>query len=84
MKDYRVTWEIDISAENPLEAAIQARKIQTAPGFNSAVVFDCIESESGDSFRVDLLDVPCTPDGNCCEYAHIVGPRIDCECGCHQ
>lgn len=30
MKEYRVTWAVDVSAENPREAALEAERIQLA------------------------------------------------------
>lgn len=36
---YRVTWEIDVEADTPREAAIKARDYQTKPG-TTATVFD--------------------------------------------
>jgi len=52
MADYRVTWEIDIEADSPREAAEQALKIQRRPG-SSAVVFDC-HTEGQEPVRIDL------------------------------
>ena len=39
MTDYRVTWEIDVDAENPWEAAKKAREMQQDPE-STALVFD--------------------------------------------
>ena len=52
--NYRVTWEIDIEADSPREAAELARACQVRPG-TTAVVFDCAD-ESGETTRVDLLE----------------------------
>jgi len=52
MKDYRVTWEIDVVSESPLEAAKEARRCQL-PG-TTAQVFDVFDGES-DAVRIDLL-----------------------------
>lgn len=38
MNTYRVTWEIDVEAESPLEAAERAREIQRDPD-STATVF---------------------------------------------
>ncbi len=53
MGTYHVTWEIDVDADSPLEAARQARELQR-PG-SSANVFDVLEHDSeGDIERFDL------------------------------
>jgi len=51
-KEYHVMWEIDVTATSPVEAARQARGMQTAEG-SMANVFD-VTSEDGDTTRVDL------------------------------
>lgn len=50
MTHYQVRWEIDIEAESPESAALQAREIQLDPG-SIATIFDI--------FQIDLL----TPSG---------------------
>ena len=52
--NYRVTWEIDIEAGSPREAAELARACQVRPG-TTAVVFYCAD-ESGETTCVDLLE----------------------------
>jgi len=52
LKEYHVTWEIDVTASSAVEAAKQAREMQTAEG-SMANVFD-VTSEDGDTTRVDL------------------------------
>lgn len=55
MNGYHVIWEMDIDADSPLEAAVQARENQTRPGTWS-VVFDVTDPRTGKTTRVDLLD----------------------------
>lgn len=58
--EYRVTWDIDIDADSPLEAAREARRIQLNPD-SSAVFFRVVEGLDPDSDRfhdVDLLEYP--------------------------
>jgi len=63
MPEYRVTWEIDISADSPLEAARQARLYQVKPD-TTAVVFTV-----GDE-TIDLLEWADCP--SCGEPVNIV------------
>lgn len=49
---FRVTWEIDVDAETPLEAAEKAHEMQQRP--TQATVFDV--SDGRFSLTVDLLD----------------------------
>lgn len=49
---YRVTWVIDIEAENALDAACYARDIQLDPN-NTATVFD-VSNSSGEVAAIDL------------------------------
>ena len=51
MKSYRVTWNIDIEADTPEDAARQAREIQLDPT-SMATVFD-VASHDGTT-RIDL------------------------------
>jgi hypothetical protein len=53
--EYRVLWEIDITAESPVDAAIQALKVQRNPD-SDALVFEV--RSKGKSLLLDLLDVP--------------------------
>lgn len=50
--NYRVRWEIDIEADSPEEAAVEALIIQRDP-FSIAAVFD-VQDDGGKSSRVDL------------------------------
>lgn len=52
--EYHVTWEIDITADSPRQAAEQAQRHQQTPG-SLATVFD-ITDETGEATRVDLLE----------------------------
>lgn len=51
--NYRVVWEMDISASSPEEAARKAREYQAAPD-SSAVTFD-VFNEDGEVSRINLL-----------------------------
>lgn len=55
MPDYRVTWEIDINADSPQEAAKQAWEHMQRPD-STANVFDVVDSK-GNTTRVDLLEL---------------------------
>lgn len=85
MPSYRVTWEIDIEADNPTEAAARALIIQrdNDPA-NSATVFDVVEA-CGHSHRIDLHpdadDEPetCRTDG--CDGDPSDGEGWDGYCG---
>lgn len=54
--DYFVTWEIEVRAKNPVEAARAAREAQTRFGTTSTV-FQVFEEGSADVIRVDLTDL---------------------------
>jgi hypothetical protein len=54
---FRVIWEIDIDAEEPKEAAREARAIQLTPGM-SAIVFDVWAYVTGKMHRIDLIEQP--------------------------
>jgi hypothetical protein len=53
MKTYRVSWHIDVEANNPLEAATAARAAQHPA--THALVFNVVD-EVGCMTQVDLLD----------------------------
>ncbi|AKU43513.1 hypothetical protein CPT_Sansa109 [Caulobacter phage Sansa] len=56
LKPYRVTWEIDVDASDPREAAELARHSQTRDG-TEALVFSVLENVAGAvAVRVDLLE----------------------------
>lgn len=55
MTEYRVTWEIDVSADSPEDAARLALGIQRDDR-SSAVVFS-VRSESGRTVTIDLEDL---------------------------
>ena len=62
--NYRVVWEIDVDADDPVEAAKQARKLQE-PG-TSALVFDVV-GKKGKKTRVDLDSAYIDPENiKCC------------------
>jgi len=52
MMNYRVSWEIDIDADSPREAAERALEIQRRPD-STATVFT-VRDETGESIEVDL------------------------------
>jgi hypothetical protein len=52
MPEYRVTWEIELDADSPREAAAKALAIQRDPD-SVATVFDVID-ETGNRERIDL------------------------------
>ena len=53
MNRYRVTWVIDIEAESPKEAALQALRIQRNPE-SIATVFDVAGDEGDCVITIDL------------------------------
>jgi hypothetical protein len=55
-KNYRVTWEIDITADSPEEAAMAAKQIQQDPE-SCANVFCISEADNGSFCTVVDLDV---------------------------
>lgn len=55
MTDYLVSWLINIDAESPLEAAKEARKIQTDPD-STATLFGVTDRETKVDILVDLLE----------------------------
>ena len=54
-REYRVTWETDITATSFRQAAERALTIQRRPG-SIAAVFDVRCRATGAAWRVDLLD----------------------------
>jgi hypothetical protein len=54
MQTYSVSWEIDIDADSPREAAEKARAIQLREG-SIATVF-MVFNDRGDGVQVDLLE----------------------------
>ena len=54
--DYFVSWEIEVKADNPVEAAKQARAAQTQPGTRSTV-FEVYSEDAQDAVRVDLTAI---------------------------
>ncbi len=53
MAEYLVEWKIDIDAENPLDAAKQARRIHLEPG-STATVFQVTDTKTDVKVDVDL------------------------------
>lgn len=58
MTAYRVTWEIDVEAESPNEAALMARQHQGPD--TTALVFDVVKSGESAGVRVDLSELHIT------------------------
>ena len=54
MPRYYVTWDIDIEADTPEQAALEARKIQLDPD-SLATVFTVVDEV--EAMRVDLMEV---------------------------
>jgi hypothetical protein len=54
--DYFVSWEIQVKAENPVQAAKLARAAQTEPGTRSTV-FQVLGEDAEDAIRVDLTAI---------------------------
>lgn len=55
MKKYVVTWEIDAETDSPVDAAREAFNAMQRPG-TEATVFEVKDQESGERYRVDLLE----------------------------
>lgn len=56
MPTYFVTWEIEIDADSPREAAQKALTIQRNPE-SAAVVFGVMEHDTGDDMeQIDLME----------------------------
>ncbi len=60
MAEYLVTWEIDLIADSPEDAASQAFNIQQDP-LTSATFFTVEDTETKEKITFDLVDecVPC-------------------------
>lgn len=54
--DYFVSWEIEVEAENCVEAAKLARAAQTQPN-TKATVFRVFSENAADAVRVDLTAI---------------------------
>lgn len=54
MRDYRVIWEIDVTADSPRAAAEAAQRIQRTPNA-WATVFE-VWDDTGDCTKIDLLE----------------------------
>ncbi len=62
MPSYHITWEIDIDADSPREAAEEAQRIQRDPT-SLATVFTVQEHDTTKAVQVDLLtEMPDTRD----------------------
>lgn len=56
MSTYTVTWQIDIEAETPEEAAVQALAVQR-DSLSTATVFEVFNANTGEITSVDLREV---------------------------
>jgi hypothetical protein len=54
--DYLVSWEIEVKADNPVDAAKKARVAQTLPGTRSTV-FQVYNENQDDAVCVDLTAI---------------------------
>ena len=54
MANYTVRWEINVEADDPVKAAVEALEIQQDP-FSEAVVYDVTEDATNIKTVVDLL-----------------------------
>jgi hypothetical protein len=63
MMNYRVSWEIDIDADSPREAAERALEIQRRPD-SIATVFT-VRDETGESIEADLDEDSYVTDDDC-------------------
>ena len=66
MPEYKVSWEIEVTAENPRDAAEQVLKIQQDQD-SLAKVFFVQPADDTDHFTIDLMDdcQYCTSGGVC-------------------
>lgn len=64
MPTYHLTWEIDLEADSPLEAARLARHYQTKPD-TTATVFSVQEHDTTEALRIDLTEIDEDEDGHC-------------------
>jgi hypothetical protein len=71
---YLVCWSVNLWADSFREAAEQALRMQRDPG-STAVVFDIIDSATGDRETVDLLEDPLAASFRCRVCGDAVEPR---------
>ncbi len=73
IREYHVTWEIDVDAENEEDAARQALEMQRDPE-SSATVFDVYAYPDG---KVKMIDVDAPPrhkpDASACDCYRCTG-----------
>lgn len=55
MKSYLISWEIDLHADSPREAAEKAFEIQRDPA-SEALFFEVIEHGTNEHINVDLME----------------------------
>ena len=54
MTTYRVTWEIDVEADSPQEAAAEAHRLVRKPD-TTATVYSVLNQKTGEGATIDLL-----------------------------
>jgi hypothetical protein len=59
MAEYSVQWNIDLEADDPIEAAMEALRTHRDSG-SLATVFEVTNKKSGTRFKVDLSENTCT------------------------
>ena len=62
---YTVTWKIDIDADTPYQAALEAKRIQNDTG-SSALFFEVIDPD-GKCFEIDLWNETSKEGGEPCQ-----------------
>lgn len=82
MADYLVTWQIDIEADSPEEAAEIALRIQRDAG-SDATCFEVSDKDSLINTVVDLAqeeieNVPCVKCGSTENLLHVNGECTEC------
>lgn len=55
MHEYTVTWQIQVSADNAVDAAVKCLEIQQDP-FSEAIHFTIVHDATGVSSEIDLLN----------------------------
>lgn len=56
MPEYLISWEINIAANSPKEAAKQAKKYMPCPGSGSTATVFRVTDEDGESVNIDLTE----------------------------
>jgi hypothetical protein len=89
--EYRVTWTVDVDAENKRDAAIKARAMQLRPG-TTATVFEVVARKNGEEFDLrDEFDLAEYDDnsgmrqclGVCFGHGPVGGEAVYCDGRCN-